>query len=110
MVHTIGYVSPLFPAVVDQIPLSVEPVYSHVEKLYGEDVAALEQRISAVSLDAREAKVLKVKAGSPGLHVVRHFYGNRDRLVLVTRSTYPSARVSYVMHHRYEKQARKGDK
>lgn len=110
MVHTVGYISPLFPAVVDQIPSSVEPTYSHIERLYGEDVAALEQRISAVSIDAREARLLKVKAGSPGLYVVRHFFGSRDRLLLVTQSTYPSARFSYVMHHRYEKQARKGDR
>jgi len=109
MLHTIGYVSPLFSAVVDQIPQSVEPVYSHIERLYGEDVATLEQRISAISIEVREARLLKVKPGSPGLYVVRHFYGSRDRLLLVTQSTYPSARFSYVMHHRYEKQARKGD-
>ncbi len=109
MLHTTGYVSPLFPAAVDQIPLSVEPVYSHIERLYGEEVAALEQRISAVSIAAREAKLLKVKVGSSGLYVVRHFFGSRDRLLMVTQSTYPAARFSYVMHHRYEKQARKGE-
>lgn len=110
MVHTVGYVSPLFPAAVDEIPLSVEPVYSHIERLYGEEVVTLEQRISAVSIGAREARLLKVKAGSSGLHVARHFFGLRDRLLLLTQSTYPSARFSYVMHHRYEKQARKGDR
>ena len=110
MVYTVGYVSPLFPAVVDQIPLSVEPTYSHIERLYGEDVATLEQRISAISINAREARLLKIKPGSSGLYVVRHFFGSRDRLLLVTQSTYPSARFSYVMHHRYEKQARKGDR
>ena len=84
-----------------------EPMYMSIESGYGEQVKEVEQEFRAVTISARQARILKVKTGSAGLYVIRHYIGGGGRLLLVTLSVYPADRFSYAMRLRYNPQSTK---
>ena len=58
-----------------------------------------------VRVAATEARILKVRAGTPGLFVVRHYLNETGSIVLVQVSVYPGERFSYAMRHRDNREA-----
>jgi DNA-binding GntR family transcriptional regulator len=107
MVRSRAYVPPEYAGIVKQVPGRREPMYTLIEREYGQPVVEVQQEFSARQVGAREARILKVKAGSAGLHVTRHYFGESDRLLLVTLSLYPSDRFSYAMRLRHSRKANK---
>jgi GntR family transcriptional regulator len=105
MAHVRAYVPPAYAGIARLVPLRGTPMYTLIEKEYGEEVVELLQEFKAVSITAHAARVLKVKPGSPGLYVIRHYFGSGERLLLVTLSVYPSDRFSYAMRLRSNRQA-----
>ena len=73
------------------------PIYTLIEKHYGHRIVEVQQQLSACATQAAKARVLKVSAGSPGLLVTRHYLGEDDRMLLVSKSLYPADRFSYSM-------------
>jgi DNA-binding GntR family transcriptional regulator len=76
------------------------PIYTLIERRYGERIAEVQQEINACAIPAGKARLLKVRAGSPGLSITRHYLGDNDRLLLVSASLYPAGRFACSMRLR----------
>jgi DNA-binding GntR family transcriptional regulator len=72
------------------------PISAMLERTYGVRIARVEQRIQAIALSKRHAKLLKAKAGSPALLATRRFYGEDGTLIELSSAIHPSDRFSYV--------------
>ena len=107
MVHIHAFVPPAYAGFLRIMTTRREPMYTSIESVYGEQILEVEQDFRAVIISARQARILKVKAGSAGLYVIRHYIGGGSRLVLVTLSVYPADRFSYAMRLRYNPQSTK---
>lgn len=107
MVYVHAYLPPAYSGIVKLIPKRSEPMYTLLESEYGVPVVEVQQEFRAAQIGARQARILKVKSGSAGLYVIRHYLGNGERLLLVTLSLYPSDRFSYAMRLRYNQHSTK---
>lgn len=107
MVHSVAYVQPAHAGIVKLVAGRREPIYTLLDKEYGEPVLEVQQEFRAIQIRAPMARILKVKPGSAGLYVIRHYLGSGERLLLVTLSAYPSDRFSYAMRLRYNRQSKK---
>lgn len=63
-------------------------------------VARVEQHITAVPLEADQARKLKARAGQPALRTVRRYFDAQDRLVLASDSIHPGERFVYAQNYR----------
>jgi len=91
------YVHPRYGKVMDDIEKHGVPVYSLVEERYGVKARSLKQEISALSIPADIAALLKVTPGSPGLSIVRHYVSAADEVFEATLSIHPGERYRYAM-------------
>lgn len=73
------------------------PIYSLIERVHDEKIKAIEQDVCAVELDAAVAKVLSVRARSPGLRVKRSYIGRGDKVVMTAFNTYPPSPFNFNM-------------
>ena len=73
------------------------PVYTLIERQYGETVVEVKQEIRATTLGAGEARELKVKRGSAGLEIIRRYVGKNGRVLEVAVNLHPADRFSYSM-------------
>lgn len=73
------------------------PVSAMLERTYGIRIARVEQRIEAITLSPRQAKLLKSDAGSPALLATRRYYGEKGTLVELSSAVHPGDRFSYAM-------------
>jgi len=99
------YVPHAYAGIAKLVSTRSGPIYTLLESEYGEHVLSVEQEFKSVRIDAKAARSLEVKAGMPGLCVVRHYFGSGDRLLLVTVSLYRSDRYSYRMRLRFNPQS-----
>jgi DNA-binding GntR family transcriptional regulator len=76
------------------------PIYTLIERRYGERIAEVQQEIDACALSADKARLLGVRAGSAGLAITRHYFGENDKLLLVSASLYPAGRFTSTMRLR----------
>ena len=76
------------------------PIYTLIERRYGERIAEVQQEIDACELAPDKARLLGVRAGSPGLAITRHYFGENDKLLLVSASLYPAGRFTSKMRLR----------
>lgn len=63
-------------------------------------VARVEQHITAVPLDADQAKKLRARTGQPALRTVRRYFDANDRLVLASDSIHPGDRFVYAQNYK----------
>jgi DNA-binding GntR family transcriptional regulator len=103
----VAYLQPVHASVVKLVPTRREPIYTLLEREYDEPILEVQQEFRALQIRGPLSRVLKVKSGSAGLHVIRHYLGGGERLLLVTLSTYPSDRFSYAMRLRYDRRSNK---
>jgi DNA-binding GntR family transcriptional regulator len=90
------YIPAVFAALADRPELGRVPVYRLVEQEVGLKVVDMRQDIAAIALAPQDAERLGVAAGSPGLRIVRRFYGRRGRLLEATVNIHAAApRFSY---------------
>lgn len=89
------YARPEHADVLDLIDKAGQPVFALIERHHGERIAEVRQGIVAVALDIDAARVLKARAGTPALHIVRQYFDARDRLVMASVGLYPSDRFSH---------------
>jgi GntR family transcriptional regulator len=66
-----------------------------LERHYGEHIAEIQQEVCAVPILGRDALVLNVASGTPGLEVHRRFFGRGGRMVITGRVLHPGDRFSY---------------
>lgn len=99
-----AYVPHAYAGIARLVPTRSGAIYTLLESDYGERVLGVEQEFKSVRIDARRARILDTKPGMPGLCVIRHYFGDGDRLLLVTVSLYRSDRYSYRMRLRFNPQ------
>ncbi len=91
------YVHPHYADVLNETEANCIPVYLLIEQRHGVRARSLRQEITAVSIAADIAALLKVAPGSPGLAIVRHYLGENDEAFEATFSIHPGARYRYAM-------------
>lgn len=91
------YVNAAYAGIKDLIGAPNVPVYSLIERQYGERVAEVKQRIDAKILAPDEAEALNVPSGSAALVITRHYYAASGRLLEVAVNLHPAGRFSYSM-------------
>lgn len=88
------YVRPEFRGIADEVEARTS-VFSRIEQRYGVHLFELEQEICATHLAARDARILKAKAGSAALKILRRYYDADHRITQVSIGVYPEGRFSY---------------
>lgn len=96
------YIDARYDAVTAEIGRRTVPIYSLVEERYGVKPERVRQEISAVAIPREAAQVLKVKTGSSGLALLRHYVTTDDRVFEVTMSLYPANRFRYSVELKLE--------
>jgi DNA-binding GntR family transcriptional regulator len=96
------YIDARYDSVASEVGKRTVPVYSLVEEHYGIKTEKVRQEISAVAIPDEAAAALKVKAGSSGLAIVRHYFGPEERVFEVTLSIYPADRFRYSVELKLE--------
>lgn len=102
MALTHVYVNAAYAGVQKLIGTMKVPVYTLIERQYGETIVEVKQEISATSIKAEDARALKVRPGSAGLVVTRRYLGANDRLIEVAVNLHPADRFSYSMSLRLQ--------
>lgn len=91
------YINNAFKGVVGQIDAAKVPIFSLIEKKYGQKVVLVQQEIGATLLDARTAKLLKSKPGTAALSILRVYRGAGDTVIQVSQAISPAERFTYNM-------------
>lgn len=100
LARTQVYVPRAYGAALDGFGDGKTPIYELLQRRFGLQMAEVRQTISAVNLDAEAARALQVDTGSPGLHIVRKYYGSNDELLEVAVNVHPGERFSYSIAQR----------
>jgi GntR family transcriptional regulator len=85
------------------------PIYELLQRRFGVQMAEVRQTLSAINLSDEDARALQVQPGSPGLHIVRKYYGNNDELLEVAVNVHPGERFSYSITQRLVWQGANGE-
>ena len=96
------FIDARYDAVTADIGKRVVPIYALVEARYGVKTDTVRQEISAIAVPPQAARALKVKPGSSGLSLVRHYTSADDRVFEVTMSIYPPERFRYSVELKLE--------
>ena len=96
------YIDSRYDSVAGEVGKRMVPIYSLIEQRYGVKTDRVRQEISAMAIPPVAAKALKVKAGSSGLAILRHYVGADDRVFEVTMSIYPANRFRYSVELKLE--------
>lgn len=93
--YTEIYVQAAYEGIRDKLGGAGVWVYGLIEKYYGERIVELQQEVSAVALPARVAKLLGARPRTPGLRVLRCYFGAGERLLSVSVNLYPQERFKF---------------
>lgn len=96
------YIDARYDAIASEIGRRTVPVYSLVEQRFGVKTEKVRQEISAVAIPDEAARALKVKPGSSGLALLRHYVDTEERVFEVTMSIYPASRFRYSVELKLE--------
>lgn len=94
------WVRPEFSAIADEVDTIRGTVFSILERRYGVELQELQQEISPAGMPASAARRLRVKAGSPALRILRHYYDRRGEIPQVSLGYYPEGRFTYTTRMR----------
>jgi len=89
------WVRPEFGAIADDVRRSPHTVISLLERRFGVRLGELQQEISPALMPADLAKLLKVRARTPALRIVRHYYDRDGHILQVSLGHYPEGRFTY---------------
>ncbi|MDO8595524.1 MAG: GntR family transcriptional regulator [Sulfuricaulis sp.] len=106
MAYTQVYIPPAYGGIRQYIGSLKVPIYTLIEKHFGERIVEVRQEIGAVGLSLRVSRLLHVRPNSAGLSITRHYFGADDRLLEVAVNLHPTLdRYRYSMRLRLESQA-----
>lgn len=91
------FISYEFASIREYIGEAQLPIYRLIERDFAERIKEVQQHIKALAIPAKLSSMLRVKAGTPGLSIARHYLSERDRIIEVSFNTYPADRFSYSM-------------
>jgi DNA-binding GntR family transcriptional regulator len=98
------WVRPEFGAIAEDVRSSPHTVISLLERRFGVELGELQQDISPALMPSDLARLLKVRAGTPALRILRHYCDRDGNILQVSLGYYPEGRFSYntrmrVNHH-----------
>ena len=102
IVHMRVYVRPECEGILQDLEERGAWVYGLVEKHGGERILEAQQVVGALAVPTDSARVLGVKAKSPGLLVRRFYLGRNGRLLSVSINVYPVDRFEFTTTWRLE--------
>jgi len=109
LARTRVYVPRAYGAALDAFGDGRTPIYELLQRRFGLQMAEVRQTLSAMNLGEDDARALQVQPGSPGLHIVRKYYGNNDELLEVSVNVHPGERFSYSITQRLVWQGANGE-
>ncbi|MGB7541134.1 MAG: GntR family transcriptional regulator, partial [Burkholderiales bacterium] len=94
------FLNPALKGIERALRRSRGPVYSIIERDFRVRIERVEQVISAIALDERDATNLGVPIGMPGLLITRSYFDETGRLLERADNVHPADRFSYRMELR----------
>ena len=89
------WVRPEFGAIAEDVRRSPHTVISLLERRFGVELGELQQDISPALMPAGLARLLKVRARTPALRILRHYYDRNGHILQVSLGYYPEGRFTY---------------
>jgi DNA-binding GntR family transcriptional regulator len=89
------YVPSRFASVAQEDMVADRPYHKRIADRYQIPIVDIDQEIQAVSIDTDIAHYLRVKAHTPGLYIIRRYFGSDNKLIQASLNTHPSERFSY---------------
>jgi GntR family transcriptional regulator len=105
IVHMRVFVRPEAEGMRQELAKGETWVFGLIEKYGGERILEAQQVVGAVAIPADSARLLGVKARSPGLLVRRFYLGRNGRLLSVSINVHPPGRVEFSTSWRLEDRA-----
>lgn len=96
------FVPPPYTAVGGEVGADDRSVQDLLNARFGIATGRIDQRISAETLAAYEAKLLQVEKGSAALRTLRRYYAADGALILASDNLHPGSRFAYAMSYRRE--------
>ncbi len=93
--HTEVYIQPAFRSLTGFENEPHTPIYTFIERQFGEQIAQVQQEIRSIALPADIAKIVNAKARSPALWLLRRYFNKRGEIVEAAISIHPADRFSY---------------
>ena len=79
-----------------ELKRSARAISAIIESAYGARICEIDQSIQAITIDAKAARLLKVKVGSPGLQAIRRYYDVSHKLLEFAIAVHPGERFVYM--------------
>jgi DNA-binding GntR family transcriptional regulator len=89
------WIRPEFSSIAHEVDQVRTTVFSILERRFGVELRELQQEISPAGMPAAAARRLRVKAGSPALRILRHYYDRHGEIPQVSLGYYPEGRFTY---------------
>jgi DNA-binding GntR family transcriptional regulator len=105
LVHMRIYVRPACRGILADLQDGSAWVFGLVEKHGGERIVEARQVVAGLAIPLPSARVLGVKARTPGLLVRRFYLARGQRLLSVSLNVYPADRFELATHWRLESDA-----
>lgn len=93
--HTEVYIQPAFRSLTGIEDAPHTPIFTMIERQFGEQITQVQQEIRAVALPAHIARIVNAKARSPALWLSRRYFNRRGEIVEASVSIHPAERFSY---------------
>ena len=93
--HTEVWIQPAFRSLVVHESESHVPIYTLIEKQFGERIAQVQQEIRAIAMPSAIAALVNVKPRTPALWLCRRYLNQRGEVVEAAISIHPADRFSY---------------
>ncbi|WP_089161711.1 GntR family transcriptional regulator [Caballeronia sordidicola] len=93
--HTEVFIQPAFRSLVVSENESHVPIYTLIEKQFGERIAQVQQEIRAIAMPSAIAALVNVKPRTPALWLCRRYLNQRGEVVEAAISIHPADRFSY---------------
>lgn len=93
--HTEVYIQPAFRSLTGIEDEPHTPIFTMIERQFGEQIAQVQQEIRAVALPVNIARLVNAKARSPALWLSRRYFNKRGEIVEAAVSIHPADRFSY---------------
>jgi DNA-binding GntR family transcriptional regulator len=100
--HTEIYVLPRFRGIERFVDGGTVTIFSLIERHFGERIVEVLQEIGACAIPTEQARLLGVAPRSPGLQVLRTYFGTQDRTLAVSLNVNPAHRFTLSTRWRLE--------
>jgi GntR family transcriptional regulator len=91
------FVIPKYQGVSSTIGVDPRPAYEQIVERYKESIQNVKVEIFAARIGEPMAEALGVEPDSPGMTIIRRYYGKDGKIFEVSMSTHPEGRYTYAL-------------